>query len=150
MNELNSVEIVLSIIFTWVIGLLPPILIRFVFLKRPIAKWPAIGISSFFWFCNMILFIALGSKSKTHAVLWLIAWISYLILRRENKTSSSTFSKDRTDATPMPASSLESAVTHNHETSTEASLSELKSLYEKGLVTNEVYQERQKEILHAK
>lgn len=93
MNELTSVDIILSVIFTWVIGLLPPILIRFVFLKRPIAKWPAIGICSFFWLCNMVLFTALGSKSKTHAVLWLIAWISYLILRRENKTSNSKFPK---------------------------------------------------------
>lgn len=148
MNDLTSLDIILSLIFTWVIGLLPPLLIRFVFLKRPIAKWPAIGICSFFWFCNVALFIALGSKSKTHAVLWLIAWISYLILRRENKASSSKFSNDKNDTSPLPTPSLESAAAYNQETTIEANLSELKSLHKKGLITNEVYKERQKEILH--
>lgn len=143
-------DIVLSIIFTWIIGLLPPVLIRFVFLKRPIAKWPAIGICSLFWFCNMVLFIALRSKSKTHAVLWLVAWISYLILRRENKPSNSTAPKEETIGAPMSASSTESSVTHGHDTPMEQNLRELKSLHDRGLISNEVYQERQKEILHDK
>lgn len=149
MYELDTTDIILSIIFTWVIGLLPPVLIRFAFLKRPIAKWPAIGISAFFLFCNMALFIALGSKSKTHAALWLIAWISYFVLRRENKNPSASPIQSKAEPSPPPTSAPNAAAISDHEISINSRLAELKALYEKGLVTNDVYQERQKEILRS-
>jgi Ca2+/Na+ antiporter len=86
MEELTLVDIILSFIFTWTVGLIPPVLIRFVIMKRPIRKWAAISISAFFWFANLVLFIALGSQSKTHAVLLLIVFISYGILTHRKKT----------------------------------------------------------------
>ena len=75
------ISIALSIVITWGIGLTPPLLIRYVFLKKTIAKKPAIIIASVFWFINFLLFVALGSRSKTHAALFLVAVASYYILR---------------------------------------------------------------------
>jgi len=85
MYELNAETLLISFMLTWGIGLLPPVLIRFVFLKRPIGKWPAAGICMFFWFVNLILFSILGSQSKTHAALTLVAMVSFWILRKERK-----------------------------------------------------------------
>jgi hypothetical protein len=73
--------LIIGIIITWTIGLLPPLLIRYVFIKRAIAKKPAYGICVFFWLVNLILFTAMGSQSKSHAALLLIAYVSYWILR---------------------------------------------------------------------
>jgi len=82
MFELDPLTIEASIVLTWGIGLAPPIVIRYAILKRPMNKWPAIGTCAAFWFFNVILFTALGSKSKTHAALTLIAFVSYWILRK--------------------------------------------------------------------
>jgi hypothetical protein len=150
MYGLDSTDIILSIIFTWIVGLLPPLLIRYVLLKQPITKWPAIVICVFFWLCNFVLFTSLGSKSKTHAALYLVAWVSYLILRRENKTLTTQPIQVEAELSSIPTPPTESATTHELEASIDARLSELKSLYEKGLIANEVYLERQKEILRGK
>lgn len=82
MYELDATTIIVSFVITWSIGLLPPVLIRYVFLKRPLAKWPAIGTCALFWALNIVLFTAMGSKSKTHSALALIAFVSYWILRQ--------------------------------------------------------------------
>jgi hypothetical protein len=87
MYELNAATLLISFLLTWGVGLLPPVLIRFVFLKRPIGKWPAVGVCMFFWFLNLILFSILGSQSKTHTALTLVAMVSYWILRKERKQS---------------------------------------------------------------
>ena len=83
MHEMDAAALIMSFVVTWSIGLLPPVLIRCVFLKRPIAKWPSIGICALFWIVNIFLFTLMGSQSKTHIVLTLIAFVSYWILRRE-------------------------------------------------------------------
>jgi hypothetical protein len=59
--------------------------IRYAILKRPMNKWPAIGTCAFFLFLNVILFTALGSRSKTHAALTLVAFVSYWLLRKARK-----------------------------------------------------------------
>lgn len=74
--ELHPLELVLSLILTWVIGLAPPLLIRFNFNKAPIGKWPAVGTCTVLWFLNVMLFTALGSQSKTHGALTLVAFAS--------------------------------------------------------------------------
>jgi hypothetical protein len=80
MYELDATTIVVSLVVTWSIGLLPPVIIRYAILKRPIAKWPAIGICALFWVINFSLFRAMGSKPSL--VLWLITLVSYWILRK--------------------------------------------------------------------
>jgi len=82
------ITLIISAILTWGIGLTPPLLIRFAFLRRPISKGWAISIVVFLWFINFVFFTALGSESKTHAALFLVAWASYAILRKGAKKKS--------------------------------------------------------------
>lgn len=86
MNNITSVDIVLSFIVTWIVGLTPPILIRYLLYRKPVSRKVAIFLVVFLYFLNLFFFIILGSVSKTHAVLFLIAWISYRILLKESKT----------------------------------------------------------------
>lgn len=78
--------LVFSIIITWSIGLFPPLVIRYVILKRPIAKWPAFGTCALFWLINILLFITMGSQSKRHGALVLISFVSFWILRQGTAT----------------------------------------------------------------
>lgn len=84
-GESWGATLIVSALFTWGIGLAPPLLIRFLFVRRPIGKGWAIGTAAIFWFINIILFTALGSTSKTHTALFLVAWASYAILRKGHK-----------------------------------------------------------------
>ena len=77
--------LVVSALFTWGIGLTPPLLIRFLLLRRPISKGWAISTAAIFLFINIILFTALGSTSKVHTALALVAWASYAILRKGHR-----------------------------------------------------------------
>ena len=104
MNEYSAAEWIFSFILTWSVGLLPPLLIRFAFLRRPIGKNPAIGICGLFLFLNILLFTVLGSESKTHAVQLLIAYISYWILRKKKKPTTTPSGKE---TEPMPTSEVQ-------------------------------------------
>lgn len=75
--------LIFSFLLTWTLGLFPPLIIRYKFLKAPMSRGKAIATVAFFWFFNLILFTVLGSKSKTHGALFLVAYASYVILRRE-------------------------------------------------------------------
>jgi len=75
----------LSFLFTWGVGLAPPLLIRFAIMRRPIGKGWSIGAVALFWVFNIILFTALGSQSKSHGALALVAFASYAILRKNAK-----------------------------------------------------------------
>lgn len=101
MEDFTATTLILSLAITWTIGLTPPLLIRYAFLRRAMAKKPAIGISALFWFLNIILFIAMGSKSKTHAALLLIAYVSYWILRRGDKKSKTMKDESETQAVAL-------------------------------------------------
>ena len=83
MNQLDVLSIIISIALTWCIGLAPPLLIRFAILKKPLNKWPAIGICAFFWLFNLILFMALAEDRKAHTVIIMIAFASYWVLRKK-------------------------------------------------------------------
>ena len=73
--------LIVSAIMTWGIGLAPPLLTRFIFLRRPMSKVAAIVFVVAFLLINLMSFMALGSRSKTHAALLLVALVSYYILR---------------------------------------------------------------------
>ena len=77
--------IIVSFILTWGIGLIPPLIIRYAIVRKPLSKGWAIGLVIFLWMINIVIFTALGSQSKTHAALFLVAWTSYRILKKENK-----------------------------------------------------------------
>lgn len=162
MEDFTATTLILSFIVTWTIGLTPPLLIRYAFLRRPMAKKPAIGTAALFWFLNIILFTAMGSESKTHAALLLIAYVSYWILRRERNTrrekSYESQSHSATTTTVRAPSDSQTNVTDNllqapHtnvSSSVEERLSELRQLYDKGLITTAVYEKKQAEILSQK
>ena len=78
-------SLIVSALLTWGLGLLPPVLIRYVFMRRPISKVAALIIAGIFWCINLVLFIALGSQSKTHFAVFLVAAASYYILRAGHK-----------------------------------------------------------------
>lgn len=80
--------IIVSFILTWGIGLIPPLIIRYAIVRKPLSKGWAIGVTAFLWMVNIIIFTALGSQSKTHAALFLVAWTSYVILKKGNKLAN--------------------------------------------------------------
>ena len=95
----------LSAVYTWGIGLTPPLLIRFLIVRRPINKWWAIGTAVGFFFINTILFIilnkviadAVGSLPRMHnpMAMILIAFVSYLILRKKLRYKSQRGKKSK-------------------------------------------------------
>jgi len=80
-GEYWIINLIFSAIFTWGIGLAPPLISRFAILRRPMSKIPAIVFVAIFWFLNLMFFTALGSQSKTHGGLFFVAIASYYILR---------------------------------------------------------------------
>ncbi len=94
--------LIVSAILTWSIGLTPPLLIRFVFVKRPLSKGASICIVVLFLVANIIIFTALGSESKTHGALFLVALASYYVLR-------SGWRKHHIDVKPQHISKSESS-----------------------------------------
>jgi hypothetical protein len=83
------IDITASIIWTWVIGLLPAILIRFVFLKRPARKRFVIPFVAVWWliqtFISGMISYSAGVEWRPSTALVIVAVISYFILRKKNK-----------------------------------------------------------------
>jgi len=94
-GEYWLLALVLSAILTWGIGLAPPLIIRFVIARRPLSKGLSIALVVLLWFINIMLFTALGSESKTHAALFLVALASYAILRKGGRRLSLLNEKER-------------------------------------------------------
>ena len=84
MEGLTPYDILFYIAVTWSIGLAPPLIIRYIIAREPISKRPALLICIIFLIFNLFLFSVLGSESKTHAVLFVIAGVSFAILRKNN------------------------------------------------------------------
>ena len=96
----SSGNLILSLVITWVIGLTPPALIRFLLWRKPIKKWPAIGIVTGFWLLNFVIFVGLmGSQSKSHFALLLIAYVSYRILKSGEPAPAIASNSDDTPKT---------------------------------------------------
>ncbi len=82
MPALDTIDLILSFAVTWLVGLTPPVVIRYVIARRPMGKLPAVGICALFWIFNVVLFTAMGSQSTRHTALMVVALVSYWILRR--------------------------------------------------------------------
>lgn len=78
--------LVVSFIVSWGLGLMPPLLIRYVFLRRPLSKkaasWVAAGFSAFFWMAFLVINSALGEKPGTGAVWIIIFFVARWIMSR--------------------------------------------------------------------
>jgi len=79
--------LLVSALLTWGLGLLLPILVRFALVRKPLSKKVAILLVCIFWVLNLVFFIAIGSQSKTHTALFLVAIASYYILRKGHRKS---------------------------------------------------------------
>lgn len=80
MENFTAANIIFSFIITWTIGLAPPAFLRYGLLKHSLSKKSAIVICLCLWIFNIFLFTLLGSKSKIHGALILIAFASYWLL----------------------------------------------------------------------
>ncbi|MCK4905011.1 hypothetical protein KAS42_02035 [bacterium] len=74
--------LILSVILTWGVGLTPPLIVRYLIFRRPLSKIASIIFCTIQGFCNLIIFVSLGSESKTHFALFLIALASYYIIHK--------------------------------------------------------------------
>ncbi|NMC98223.1 MAG: hypothetical protein GYA62_00680 [Bacteroidales bacterium] len=83
MNELTSLNFIIDLYITWIIGLTPPLILRFLIFKKPLTKYWAKFTCALFLIINITVFVSLGTKSKSHSALVLIALVSYWILHRE-------------------------------------------------------------------
>lgn len=86
---LVTIAIGLSILFTWGFGLLMPVLIRFVFLKRPVQKWMALIIVILNFIIQGLISAIIhdlsgAERSHSHGALGLVALVAYWILTKES------------------------------------------------------------------
>ena len=109
-GEYWGLTLAMSLVLTWGIGLAPPLLLRFVFFRRPFKMWSAVGTVVVFWMFNLLLFLALGSQSKTHTALLLIAMVSFFILRKGAKEQQLEHDNIKT---PTPEKNI-SATSHEN------------------------------------
>jgi hypothetical protein len=84
------VTIVVGFFVTWVIGLIPALLIRYAFLRRPLnrklAFWVAAGSSAFFWVLFRSINIAAGADRPGTGFAWiLVFFVARWILSKESK-----------------------------------------------------------------
>ena len=93
--------LIFSAILTWGIGLAPPLLVRFAFMRKPMSENRAVAFVVAFIFVNAMIFTALGSESKTHLALLLVAVASYHILRRGAKKGKVNDSPPPEGACPL-------------------------------------------------
>ena len=77
-------DLALSFLFTWLIGLGLPALVRFILYRRALLAAEALTWACILGLGEMAIFIALGSQNKTHAVLFLIGWLAYRLMQRPN------------------------------------------------------------------
>lgn len=77
--------IAVSFLLTWGIGLTPPLLLRFAIVRKPLRKRWTIPIVFVLWVINLAIFEALGSTSKTHTALTMVAFVSFFIIRKGAK-----------------------------------------------------------------
>ncbi len=80
-NEYWLFTLALSVLVTWGFGLLPPLIARFIILRRCFSRKAAIIFSTSFLAVNIVIFTMLGNSTAENASLFLVAFASFAILR---------------------------------------------------------------------
>ena len=83
MLEFSTIDLIGSFFLTWIIGLTPPLVLRYLIIGKPLSKGWTISICILLLIINLAIFIALGSKSKSHSALFLVAIVSFFILNKK-------------------------------------------------------------------
>lgn len=89
MHDLSVSAMIVGIALSWVVGLTPPLLIRYVWLKAPLGNWPAAGLCLLLWIINFGWSSVLGGAGRAYGALSLVAFASYWILRKDRSPRSS-------------------------------------------------------------
>ena len=78
----------------WVIGLMPPLIIRFAIRRHYLSTEWSIGITALLFVVNILIFNEFGGTWKTYWLLFLVAFASYRIMRiGANKSTNSKYKK---------------------------------------------------------
>ncbi|MFW5884826.1 MAG: hypothetical protein ACOCUF_01160 [Patescibacteria group bacterium] len=71
-----------SFVFTWMLGLAIPILVRYALVKKPSSKAKSLLIVVPIFFAQVGIAVLMGSKSNSHLALLLVAFVNYAILSK--------------------------------------------------------------------
>jgi hypothetical protein len=80
-----TISLVFGFVLTWVVGLSPPILLRYDFFKGPISK-AAAGAACLVYF--VVMFAVVAAVGGRPNATFLVALVSYFILTRPNKETA--------------------------------------------------------------
>ncbi len=98
MQYLDVIKIVVIFGITWCVGLIPPILVRYLILSRPVGKRFAIGLCIVFWLIAApLLSEALGNRIHTGIALTLISFVSYWILHQGKPAADESKKRVKTE-----------------------------------------------------
>jgi len=92
-STMEIIWVLFSFLVTWGLGMTPSLLIRYVFVKKPLIKstanWVAAAISIFFFLGFRLLFILLGvAASSTGGAVWFVMFFvsRAILLKVSTKT----------------------------------------------------------------
>lgn len=110
------VDIVFSVAVTWGVGLGLPAIVRHVMYRRPLESFEALPWALLLALGELFLFTAMGSTSKTHAVLILIGIVAYRIL----VARTGRFDRNRSERHVPPFSAAQAKPVHDEASSSPA------------------------------
>lgn len=79
-SEPSPTDLLFAFLFTWVVGLIVPLIFRYIVLRRPLSKSISLLIVIFVFIGQLIISLVLSSQNKAHFALLLVAWAGYSIL----------------------------------------------------------------------
>ena len=86
---MNILEIIIGIVFTWIIGLLPAYLIRYKLFKKPLQKRWAVPLAFIIWSIQLVFTAYVtelrGAVEGSYTALNLVALVSFYILIKKDK-----------------------------------------------------------------
>jgi len=138
MREISAVEVIDGIVTTWAIGLFLPILVRYAILRRPLAKWWAIAMTILLYVVNLVVFLALGSKSHSHLALVLISLVTLVILMRPKRAGPTSAVLPSTDTQEAGARAIQSVAGSSAAAPTEQSASKPSDTLARMTLVNDV------------
>lgn len=110
MHDLSVGAMIVGIVFSWIVGLTPPLLIRYAWVKAPLGNRPAAGLCLAFWVINYGWSSVLDGADRSYGALLLVAFASYWILRKGHASPSAAARATAADPAPKSAMSADSPV----------------------------------------